>query len=154
MENPRMSKIMVFYETHYSVRQKIRDPGSISIRNMFPLHPVTPKRPESPYGAKKQNGRTSSFSVFLPRGLVNGAHGGPWSHPSVPLKGSPVRLIYLTSSIFLLKPMELKNMMPHVWVQLKGSPVRFLRLTSHKLHIAIETAWHSTFLLCRSLASH
>ena len=33
-----------FNETHYSVRQKIGDPGSISIRNMFPLHPVTPKR--------------------------------------------------------------------------------------------------------------
>ena len=42
-----------FNETHYSVRQKIGDPGSISIRNMFPLHPVTPKLPESPYGAKK-----------------------------------------------------------------------------------------------------
>ena len=35
-----------------SVRQKIGDPGPISIRNMFPLHPVTSKRLESPYGAK------------------------------------------------------------------------------------------------------
>ena len=52
MENPRMSEIMNFNEYHYSVRQKIGEPGSKSIRNMFPLHPVTSKRPESPYGAK------------------------------------------------------------------------------------------------------
>ena len=49
---PRMSKIMYFNETHYSVRQNAGSTGSISIRNMFPLHPVTPKWPESPYGAK------------------------------------------------------------------------------------------------------
>ena len=52
MENPRMSEIMDFNENHYSVRQKIGDPGSKSMRNVFPLHPVTSKRPESPYGAK------------------------------------------------------------------------------------------------------
>ena len=52
MENPRMSEIMDFNENHYSVRQKIGDPGSKSMRNIFPLHPVTSKRPESPYGAK------------------------------------------------------------------------------------------------------
>ena len=37
---------------HYSVRQKIGDPGPISMQNMFPLLSVTPKRPELPYGAK------------------------------------------------------------------------------------------------------
>ena len=52
MENPRMSEIMDFNENHNSVRQKIGEPGSKSIRNIFPLHPVTSKRPESPYGAK------------------------------------------------------------------------------------------------------
>ena len=52
MENPRMSEIMDFNETHYSVRQKVGSTGSISMQNMFPLHPVTSKRPESPYGAK------------------------------------------------------------------------------------------------------
>ena len=52
MENPRMSEIMNFNENHYSARQKIGDPGSKSMRNVFPLHPVTSKRPESPYGAK------------------------------------------------------------------------------------------------------
>ena len=52
MENPRMSEIMDFNETHYSVRQNGGSTGSSSIRNMFPLHPVTSKRPESPYGAK------------------------------------------------------------------------------------------------------
>ena len=52
MENPRMSEIMDFNENHYSVRQKIGVPGSKSIRNAFPLHPVTSKPPESPYGAK------------------------------------------------------------------------------------------------------
>ena len=41
-----------FNENHYSVRQEIGDPGSKSIRNIFPLHPVTSKRSESPYGAK------------------------------------------------------------------------------------------------------
>ena len=54
MENPRMSETVDFNENHYSVRQKIGEPGSKSIRNIFPLHPVTSKRPESPYGAKKQ----------------------------------------------------------------------------------------------------
>ena len=52
MENPRMSEIMDFNENHDSVRQKIGDPGSKSMRNVFPLHPVTSKRPDSPYGAK------------------------------------------------------------------------------------------------------
>ena len=47
-----MSKIMNFKETHYSVRQKIGDAGSISTQNMNPLSYVTPKRLESPYGAK------------------------------------------------------------------------------------------------------
>ena len=47
-----MSKIMNFKETHYSVRQKIGDAGSISTQNMFPLHSVVSKRPESPYDAK------------------------------------------------------------------------------------------------------
>ena len=46
-----MSEIMDFNENHNSVRQKIGEPGSKSIRNIFPLHPVTSKRPESPYGA-------------------------------------------------------------------------------------------------------
>ena len=52
MENPRMSEIVDFNENHYPVRQKIGEPGSISIRNVFPLHPVTSKPLESPYGAK------------------------------------------------------------------------------------------------------
>ena len=47
-----MSKIMDFNETHNSVRQNGGSTGSSSIRNVFPLHPVTSKRPESPYGAK------------------------------------------------------------------------------------------------------
>ena len=51
MENSRMSEIMDFNETHYSVRQNGGSTGSSSIRNVFPLHPVTSKRPESPYGA-------------------------------------------------------------------------------------------------------
>ena len=46
-----MSKIMDFREIHYSVRQKVGDAGSISTQNVFPLHSVTPKPPESPYGA-------------------------------------------------------------------------------------------------------
>ena len=66
MENPRMSKIMDFNETHYSVRQNVGSTGSISIRNMFPLHPVTSKRPESPYGAKKENlAENLVFAIFL-----------------------------------------------------------------------------------------
>jgi hypothetical protein len=51
----------------YSVRQKIGDPGPISMRNMFPLHPVTPKQPESPYGAKYfflQKIQIFSFSAY------------------------------------------------------------------------------------------
>ena len=41
-----------FKRFHYSVRQKIGDPGSISTRNMFPLSSVVPKPLESPDGAK------------------------------------------------------------------------------------------------------
>ena len=48
-------KNLNFKETHYSVRQNVGSTGSISMRNniMFPLHPVTSKRPESPYGSTK-----------------------------------------------------------------------------------------------------
>ena len=65
MENPRMSEIMDFNENHNSVRQKIGDPGSKSIRNIFPLHPVTPKRPESPYGAKHVFGAENPVFQFF-----------------------------------------------------------------------------------------
>ena len=41
-----------FNENHDSVRQKIGDAGPKSIRNIFPIHSVTSKTPESPYGAK------------------------------------------------------------------------------------------------------
>ena len=50
--NSRMSEIVDFNENHNLVRQKIGVPGASSMRNVFPLHPVTPKRLESPYGAK------------------------------------------------------------------------------------------------------
>jgi len=67
-ETPRMSEIMDFNETHNSVRQNVGSTGSISIRNMFPLHPVTSKRPESPYGATKtkkwQKIKFVSFSAY------------------------------------------------------------------------------------------
>ena len=49
---------------------KSKSPLPKSMRNVFPLHPVTSKRPESPYGAKYffgVFGRKSSFSVFRPR---------------------------------------------------------------------------------------
>ena len=65
MENPRMSEIMDFNENHDSVRQKIGDPGSKSIRNVFPVIPVMPKRPESNYGPLSDHFcRKSSFSSF------------------------------------------------------------------------------------------
>jgi hypothetical protein len=47
-----MWEIVDFNENHYSARQKIGEPGSKSIRNIFPVHSVTSKRPESPHGAK------------------------------------------------------------------------------------------------------
>ena len=69
MENPRISEIVDFNENHYSVRQKIGEPGSKSIRNIIPVHSVTSKRPESPYGPLLDNFcRKSSFSVFRPIG--------------------------------------------------------------------------------------
>ena len=76
MENPRMSGIMDFNETHYSVRQNGGSTGSSSIRNVFPLHSVTSKRPESPYGAKYfVLAENLVFQFFGPRGLVNGPRG-------------------------------------------------------------------------------
>ena len=64
--DPRISKIMDFNETHYSVRQKIGDGKPISTQNINPLHSVVSKRPESPYGAKnKKNAENRVFSVFL-----------------------------------------------------------------------------------------
>ena len=66
---PRMSKITDFNETHYSVRQKVGSTGSISMQNVFPLHPVTSKRPESPYPAKYLFlAEVFGFSVFRPIG--------------------------------------------------------------------------------------
>ena len=66
MENPRISEIVDFNENHYSVRRKIGDPGSKSIRNVFPVIPVMPKRPESNYGPLSDHFcRKSSFSSFL-----------------------------------------------------------------------------------------
>ena len=60
-----MWEIVDFNENHYSTRQKIGEPGSKSIRNIFPVHSVPSKRPESPHGAKDFFfGRNSSFSVF------------------------------------------------------------------------------------------
>jgi hypothetical protein len=47
-----MQENIDFNEIHYSVRQNDGSTGSSSIRNMFPLHPVTSKLPESPYVAK------------------------------------------------------------------------------------------------------
>ena len=41
MENPRMPEIVDFNENHYSVRQKIGEPGSKSIRNIIPVRSVT-----------------------------------------------------------------------------------------------------------------
>ena len=58
---PRMSKIMNSKETHYPVGQKIGDAGSISTQNIFPLSSVTPKQPESPYGAKYVCWATNHF---------------------------------------------------------------------------------------------
>ncbi len=37
----------------YLVRQNIGDPGSIKLRNVFPLISVLPKPPQLPYGVKK-----------------------------------------------------------------------------------------------------
>ena len=66
-----MSEIVDFYENHYSVRQKIGDPGSISTQNMFPLHSVVSKPPESPYGATKNNWQKIQFFSFFPyRGSI------------------------------------------------------------------------------------
>ena len=78
-----------FKETHYSVRQKIGDPGSISTQNLFPLHSVTPKRPESPYGAKYCFfAEKQVFSVFLffgPKGSLFWPHRTPVVGMEVPI---------------------------------------------------------------------
>jgi hypothetical protein len=70
MENPRISEIIDFNETHHSVRQNVGSTGSISIRDVFPLHPVTSKRPESPYGAKQfffaENQVFQFFGLLIP----------------------------------------------------------------------------------------
>ena len=49
-KNVKNHEILLLF--HYSVRQKIGDPGSISTQNMFPLIPVVPEPPQLPYGAK------------------------------------------------------------------------------------------------------
>ena len=64
MENPRVSEIMDFNENHYSVRQNGGSTGSSSMRNVFPLHSVTSKRPESPYGAKQIWAENQVFQFF------------------------------------------------------------------------------------------
>ena len=81
MENPRISEIVDFNENHYSVRQKIGEPGSISIRNIIPLHPVTSKRPESPYGAKYFFGPKIQFFRFSPHPSPIGPLLDPMENP-------------------------------------------------------------------------
>ena len=60
---------------HYSVRQKIGDPGSISTQNMFPLIPVVPKPPQLLHGAKIYIYvlQVFCFLVFCPIGPLCGA---------------------------------------------------------------------------------
>ena len=67
MENPRMSKIMDFNKTHYSVRQKIGDPGSISIRNMFPLNGLNRHMEQNMFFWP--NIQLFSFSAYRTQGL-------------------------------------------------------------------------------------
>ena len=67
MEKPRMSEIVDFNENHYSVRQKIGDPGSKSMRNVFPLHPVTSKPLNRHMAQQKQN--WAEYPVFQFSGL-------------------------------------------------------------------------------------
>ncbi len=77
-------KNLDFKETHYSVRQNVGSTGSISIRNMFPLHPVTSKRPESPYGAKylflAENPVFQFFGLLIPYRAPIEALQGPKSY--------------------------------------------------------------------------
>ena len=66
-KNVKNHEILLF---HYSVRQKIGDPGSISTQNMFPLLPVTPKRPELQYETKyfvfAENPVFQFFTLLIP----------------------------------------------------------------------------------------
>ena len=70
-----------FQRFHYSVRQKIGDPGSISTQNMFPLLPVTPKRPELPYGVKKKKFAENPFFWFFPLLIPYWSLFGPYLGP-------------------------------------------------------------------------
>ena len=75
-----MLEIVDFNENHYSVRQKIGDAGSKSMRNIFPLHPVTSKPPESPYGAKQklaENPVFQFFALMAKKGHTRRGHGSP-----------------------------------------------------------------------------
>ena len=51
--NASLTKIMNLKRFGYLVRQNMRDPGFISMLNVFPLIPVVPKPPQLPYGANK-----------------------------------------------------------------------------------------------------
>jgi len=62
-KNAKNHDILLF---HYSVRQKIGDPVFISTQNMNPLHSVTPKRHELPYGAKSILLAVFSDFLFFP----------------------------------------------------------------------------------------
>ena len=54
----------------YLVRQNIGDPGSIKLRNVFPLISVLPKLPQLPYGVKQTTfSCPPSFSRFTNRSL-------------------------------------------------------------------------------------
>ena len=84
-----------FSRTHYSVRQKIEDAGSISTQNIFPLHSVTPKRLESPYGANyfvfAENPVFHIFSYWSPIGPLSGASSsGHFEHWAAPGLGRAV----------------------------------------------------------------
>ena len=83
---------MDFNETHYSVGQNGGSTGSSSMRNVFPLHPVTSKRPESPIGATKKNAWKSSFSVFRPIGPLKDPCRTPTGPPKPPNNNFPISM--------------------------------------------------------------
>ena len=72
--NVSLPEIMNYKRFDYSVRQNIADPGSISMRNVFPLIPVLPKPPQLPDGTKKQVfGPIFGFSQIFSNSLLGSA---------------------------------------------------------------------------------
>ena len=106
-----------FKETHYSVRQKIGEAGSISTQNIFPISYVVSKRPESPYVVKYLFLGVIFQNWFSPKAVQPGAprfRGDPKTNLEARRPMWRYLVMKWVSNMFPIFPKNMKIDFPHV----------------------------------------